>query len=74
MRRLIPAARALQLSAHEYDEGGAKSPRAWNDPADINRVVTELTHDATTVLGAMADLDLNAVHSEAVGRLGSVSG
>ena len=53
VRRRIPAARALQLSAHDYKQGGAKPACAWNDPADINRVVTELVSDATTVLDAV---------------------
>ncbi|HVC41301.1 MAG TPA: IS1182 family transposase [Candidatus Saccharimonadales bacterium] len=74
VRRLIPAARALQLSAHDYEQGGAKPACAWNDPADINRVVTELVTDAHTVLDAVRDLDLSDSQAEAVGLLALVSG
>lgn len=74
VRRLIPAARELQLSAHDYERGGAKPACAWNDPADINRVVTELVTDAHTVLDAVRDLDLSDAQAEAVGLLALVSG
>lgn len=74
VRRLIPDARALELRAHDYEQGGAKPACAWNDPADIERVVTELVRDAQTVLNAMRGLDLNAVQAEAVGLLALVSG
>jgi hypothetical protein len=59
VRRLIPVARELELSAHAYEQVGAKPACAWNDPADIDRVVTELVRDATTVLSAVHYLDLN---------------
>ena len=73
-RRLIPAARELQLRAHDYEQGGAKPAGAWNDPADINRVVTELVTDAKTVLDAVRGFDLSDVQAEAVGLLALVSG
>lgn len=74
VRRLIPEARALTLIAHEYEEGGAKPACAWNDPADINRVVTELVIDAQTVLTEVSTLSLNDVQSEAVELLALVAG
>jgi transposase len=74
VRRLIPAARAVQLTAHDYEQGGAKPACAWNDPADINRVVTELVTDAITVLDAVRGLDLSDAQAEAVGLLALVSG
>ena len=74
VRRLIPEARALELRAHDYEQGGAKPACAWNDPADIDRVVTELVTDARTVLNTVGDLELNAVQDEAVGLLALVSG
>ena len=74
VRRLIPAARALQLTAHDYEQGGAKPACAWNDPVDINRVVTELVNDATTVLDTVRGLGLSDVQAEAVGLLALVSG
>ena len=74
VRRLIPAARALQLTAHDYEQGGAKPACAWNDPVDINRVVTELVNDATTVLDTVSGLGLSDVQAEAVELLALVSG
>ena len=40
VRRLIPAARLVVLRAHDYDGPGAKPACGWDDPADIERVVT----------------------------------
>ena len=74
VRRLIPEARALALRAHDYEQGGAKPACAWNDPADIDRVVTELITDAHTLLNAVHGLDLSPVQAEAVGLLALVSG
>jgi IS5 family transposase len=74
VRRLIPVARELTLTAHDYEQGGAKPACAWNDPADIDRVVTELVQDATTVLRAVDGLDLSPAQAEAVGLLALVSG
>jgi transposase len=74
VRRLIPAARDLQLAAHDYEHGGAKPACAWNDPADIDRVVTELVTDAHAVLEIVRDLDLTNDQAESVGLLALVSG
>lgn len=74
VRRLVPEARQLVLHAHDYEGGGAKPACAWNDPADIDRVVTELVRDATTVLQAVGTLPLTAAQAEAVGLLALVAG
>ena len=42
VRRLIPAAERLELVAHDYDNDAGKPACAWDDPTDIDRVVTEL--------------------------------
>ncbi len=42
VRRLVPQARALDLSAHDYESPARKPVCAWNDQADIDRVVTAL--------------------------------
>jgi IS5 family transposase len=74
VRRLVPEARALALRAHDYEQGGAKPPCAWNDPRDIDRVVTELVTDARTVLAAVDGLALSEPQAEAVGLLALVAG
>jgi IS5 family transposase len=74
VRRLIPAARALALVAHDYDNDPGKPACAWNDRADIDRVVTELVTDAHTILAAVAGVELDDVQAEAVGLLALVAG
>ena len=44
VRRVIPALRRMVLRAHDYDGGGAKPACVWDDPGDIERVVTELVN------------------------------
>jgi IS5 family transposase len=74
VRRLIPAAGALHLVAHDYDHDPGKPACAWNDRADIDRVVTELVGDAHTVLTALEGVDLDDAQTEAVGLLALVAG
>jgi len=74
VRRLIPAAKALELVAHDYDSDPGKPACAWNDRADIDRVVTELVNDAGTVLAVLDGVDLDDVQAEAVGLLALVAG
>ena len=74
VRRLIPEAKALQLVAHDYDRDAGKPACAWNDRADIDRVVTELVTDAHTVLTALDGVQLDADQAEAVGLLALVAG
>jgi len=74
VRRLVPAAKALKLVAHDYDNDAGKPVCAWNDRADIDRVVTELVGDASTILAALEGAVLDDVQTEAVGLLALVAG
>jgi IS5 family transposase len=74
VRRLVPAAKALALVAHDYDNDTGKPQCAWIDRADIDRVVTELVNDARMILAALADAVLDDVQAEAVGLLALVAG
>jgi IS5 family transposase len=74
VRRLVPAARALVLVAHDYDHDPGKPVCAWGDRADIDRVVTELVSDADTILAALDGVELDEVQAEAVGLLALVAG
>jgi len=74
VRRLVPAAKALELVAHDYDNDPGKPVCAWNDRADIDRVVTELVGDAHTILAALDGVELDEVQGEAVGLLALVAG
>ena len=74
VRRVVPAAKALELVAHDYDGDTGKPACAWNDRADIDRVVTELVNDALTILAALDGIELDDVQAEAVGLLALVAG
>jgi IS5 family transposase len=74
VRRLIPAAKTLVLVAHDYDNDPGKPQCAWNDRADIDRVVTELVNDARTILAAVDGVELDDVQAEAAGLLALVAG
>jgi IS5 family transposase len=73
VRRLIPHARRVVLRAHDYDGPGAKPACAWNDPVDIERVVTELVWDAVELIVACENFDLTDEQADAVGMLGLVA-
>jgi IS5 family transposase len=73
VRRLIPAARRVVLRAHDYDGPGAKPACVWDDPADIERVVTELVWDAVELIVACETLELSEEQADAVGMLGLVA-
>jgi IS5 family transposase len=73
VRRLVPQARRVVVRAHDYDNGAAKPPCAWDDPADIDRVVTELVNDAIETLLACEDVTLDEAQADAVGLLALVA-
>jgi hypothetical protein len=73
VRRLVPAARGVELSAHDYDRPG-KPDCAWNDPQATKALVSGLVNDALAVLAAVADLELDAEQDEAVALLALVAG
>ena len=74
MRRLVPAAGALELAAHDYDHDPGKPACAWDDAEARDRLVSALVTDALAVLGEIQDGDLDAIQTEAVGLLGLVAG
>jgi IS5 family transposase len=73
VRRLVPAARAVQLSAHDYDRPG-KPQCAWDDLEAKQALVSGLVNDALVVLPAVADRGLEAEQAEAVALLALVAG
>jgi IS5 family transposase len=74
VRRLHPAAGALELAAHDYDHDPGKPACAWDDPEARARLVSALVGDARVVLEAVQGADLDATQAEAVGLLGLVAG
>jgi hypothetical protein len=73
VRRLLPQAREIELSAHDYDRPG-KPVCAWDDPQATQALVSGLVNDALAVLEAVADLELDAEQAEAVALLALVAG
>jgi transposase len=74
VRRLVPAATALQLGAHDYDQQPGKPACGWDDQAARQQLVSGLVTDALAVLGALEDAELDATQAEAVGLLRVVAG
>jgi len=72
-RRLIPAAAAVTVTAHDYDRGG-KPTIAWDDPIAKAALITGLVNDALAILDALEHVALTAEQAEAVGLLALVAG
>jgi hypothetical protein len=73
VRRLVPAARAVELAAHDYDRPG-KPDCAWDDPQATQVLVSGLVNDALAVLAAVDGLELDDEQAEAVALLALVAG
>jgi hypothetical protein len=73
VRRLVPAAREVELTAHDYERPG-KPVCAWDDPQAKQALVSGLVNDALAVLAAVADLELDDEQAEAVALLALVAG
>ena len=74
VRRLVPAAAALELGGHDYDHDPGKPACAWDDAEARDRLVSALVSDALAVLAVIQDGDLDTTQAEAVGLLGLVAG
>jgi Transposase DDE domain/Transposase domain (DUF772) len=73
VRRLVPEAREVTLTAHDYERPG-KPVCAWDDPQARQALVSGLVNDALAVLEAVADPGLGAEQAEAVALLALVAG
>lgn len=73
VRRLVPAAKALALIAHDYDNDAGKPACAWNDRADIDRSSPSWS-TTPTPSSALDGVELDDVQAEAVGVLALVAG
>lgn len=73
VRRLVPEARAVEVTAHDYDASG--KPRcAWDDPDARTALVTGLVTDARALLVASEGQVLIPEQIDAVGLLALVAG
>jgi hypothetical protein len=73
VRKTVPQAAAVVVSAHDYDTAG-KPACAWDDPDARDELVTGLVNDALAILDAIDDVDLDDDQAALVGLLGLVAG
>jgi IS5 family transposase len=73
VRRLVPEAAAVEVSAHDYDASG-KPVCAWDDSDAKAALVNGLVHDARMIITALEGVALNGEQADAVGLLALVAG
>jgi transposase len=75
VRRLIPVL-AEKVFVHEENLSGSRPLCDWDDPADVERLVTELVDDAYELIWACEDLGLSLddAQQDAIGLLALVAG
>jgi IS5 family transposase len=73
VRRLVPQASTVAVSAHDYDQA-AKPMIAWDDPLAKEALVSGLVNDAAALLGALEAVPLSGEQHDAVGILALVAG
>lgn len=73
VRRVVAEAGMVEVSAHDYDQGG-KPVIAWDDPVAKDVLVTGLVNDALGLLTACAGLELSVEQADALGLLALVAG
>ena len=73
VRRRVPGATDVVLSAHDYEPSG-KPLIAWDDPVAKAALVDGLVRDALSLLAAFGDVSEDAEASSALGLLALVAG
>jgi IS5 family transposase len=73
VRRVVPGATDLALSAHDYESSG-KPLIAWDDPVAKEALVDGLVNDALALLGAFEDRTESSESLSALGLLALVAG
>lgn len=72
VRRLVPELASVWVREHNLE--GGRPPCDWDDPADRDRLVSELVDDANELVWAAEDLDLTDDQADAVALLALVAG
>lgn len=73
VRREVPGASGVPLTAHDYDSG-PKPVIAWDDPVAKDALVSALVTDASGLIEALQSAALSPEQQDAVGLLGLVAG
>ncbi|MFA9565979.1 MAG: IS1182 family transposase [Acidimicrobiales bacterium] len=73
VRRLVPRAAVVTVTAHDYDASG-KPVCAWDDPDAKAALVSGLVNDAWAIIVALDGVDLDEAQADAVGLLALVAG
>ena len=73
VRRLVPGATDVVLSAHDYETSG-KPLIAWDDPVAKASLVDGLVRDALSLLAAFGDVTQGSEAASALGLLALVAG
>lgn len=73
VRRQVPVAADVGVSAHDYESGG-KPVCAWEDPDARDELVSGLVNDALAILDGLEAVDLDAEEAQLVGLLALVAG
>jgi IS5 family transposase len=73
VRRQIPAAAAVEVTAHDYEQAG-RPPCDWDDEQSRQRLVSDLVNDALAILDALDEVELDETGQQTVGLLALVAG
>src|SRR5712691_9241223 len=73
VRRVIPAAGTVPVTAHDYDRAG-KPAIAWDDPVAKEALISGLVNDALAILDACDGFTVGDTQSDALGLLALVAG
>jgi IS5 family transposase len=72
VRKLIPELAAVWVREHNLTPG--RPPCDWDDPADVDRLVSELVDDANELVWAAEEPELDEAQADAVALLALVAG
>lgn len=72
VRKLVPELGSVWVRDHNLE--GGRPPCDWDDPADRERLVSELVDDANELVWAAEDLELDETQADAVALLALVAG
>ncbi|MGH8907937.1 MAG: hypothetical protein ACRD0K_15825 [Egibacteraceae bacterium] len=73
VRKLVPDARQVAVSAHDYDKSG-KPDRAWDDDVARDALVTALVTDAIAIIDALPVVGLDDDAERAAALLALAAG